>query len=302
MTERRGANADDRGVHSDEIDRLFDREHSPLARRDLIRRLRRDPAAVQEVVETDRLVRLLRQPVETPDLTERVLRGVDRRRGFLSPRLRRRVRQGRAAVAAGGLLVLFTLALARRYSPDTFRLTPAETPVADLGRAVMEDSAEGRRVLDGVVDRLEPVRLVEHDSLPAGSLGLAEFHVETVGTDLPRRIVLRPSDDADVVTVRVSWSVVDVPSISAAFDTVSPEMLLENPSLRAFGSVALLAAGFEGDGAPSFGGGGGSGSSGGVPGVARGVVPLSMPRGASAYVGRLDPFRDAELKTSQPDR
>ena len=291
MTRPRGANSDHPGVPRDEIDRLYDRALTPEQRRALVSRLRRDPAAMKEVIETDRMVRMLKRPIPSPDLTARVLHRVERRRGFLPRRLRRRVRQGRTAVVVGALLALLVLAFARRVSPDSFRLVPEPTPVADLGRAVMEDSAEGRRVLDGIVERIEPVRLVEGDGSPVGTLGLAEFHVEPVDDAEPRRIVLMPTADTDLMTEGVSWHVADAPTASLAFDAITPEMLQDNPSLRAFGSVALLAVGFDGA----------AGQPGAVPGVVPGVVPLSARHGASAYVGRRDPFRDGELKLSQPD-
>lgn len=301
MTEPRGANpggASDR----DEIERLFDRELSAEQRRALIGRLRRDPAALDEVIETRRMVHQLRRPVASPDLTQRVLHDVERQRGFLSARLRRRVRRGRAGVAAAALLALFSLAVAHRLAPDSFRLTKRATPVGDLGRAVVQDSIESRRVLADVVNRLEPVDLIDADHAPSASLGLAEFHVPVEpgnpDGDGSRYLVLTASSsDAEMLALGgprmlmvdggadASGSGPMAGLVSGVLSSID-----EAPALRGFASVALMTAAYD-DSATTV-----------TIRVSPGVVPLSARRGSAAYVGRLDPLRSLDLEASQPDR
>jgi len=146
------------GIPRDELDRLFDREMPLPERRAFTTKLRRDPGALDEVVDTKKMLELLRGPVETPDLTDRVLAGVAHRRGFLSARLRRRVRRGRWAAAAMFVISLGVVALAHRLYPGTFSLERRPTPVANLGEAVRRDSIDGReRFIEAVrhLGRLE---------------------------------------------------------------------------------------------------------------------------------------------------
>lgn len=179
MIRARGENPDHaRPITPDEIDQLLDRELPPEARRELTGRLRHDPAALDELTGMHRVLGLLREPVPTPDLTARVLGEVDRRRGFLSSRLRRRVRQGRAVAACVLLLAGFSVALLHRADPGLFRLRTQATPVGDLGEALRRDSLESRDRLAAVVRELSHTPPACADD-SAFDDRLAVFHVET---------------------------------------------------------------------------------------------------------------------------
>lgn len=125
-----------------------------------------------------RVLGMLREPVATPDLTARVLGEVDRRRGFLSSRLRRRVRQGRALAACVLMLAGFSVAMLHRADPGLFRLRTQATPVGDLGEALRRDSLESRERLAAVVRELSHTPPLCADE-PAFDDRLAVFHVET---------------------------------------------------------------------------------------------------------------------------
>jgi hypothetical protein len=174
----RGENPDHaRPITPDEIDQLLDRELPPAARRELTGRLRHDPAALDELTGMHRVLGMLREPVPTPDLAARVLGEVDRRRGFLSSRLRRRVRQGRALAACVLLLAGFSVAMLHRADPGLFRLRTRATPVGDLGEALRRDSLESRDRLAAVVRELSHAPPPCTDE-PALDDRLAVFHVE----------------------------------------------------------------------------------------------------------------------------
>lgn len=142
-------------ISREELDRLFDRELSSPERRDLVGRLGRDPFALDEVTDVRRMVNTMRTGLgPTPDLTGAVMDRIDRSTGFMSPRLRRRVKTGRLAAAACVLVALLGVTFAQRAAPARFRTSPIATPVADLSNAVRQDSAEGRQRLTDAVTTL----------------------------------------------------------------------------------------------------------------------------------------------------
>jgi len=260
---------------------LLDRELSGAERRDLTARLRQDPRSLDELIEARRMLEMLREPVVAPDLTDRVLAGVERRRGFLSTRLRRRVRAGRAAVAASVLLGLFGLAVAHRLDPGLFRLHSTSTPVADLGAAVRADSLESRQRLVDAVRGLASVGGTDAGDPMPGSISLAAFHVESDHNgSVPapeaapgRFLVLSASADAEVVALggvgSVFLSVMPAPAAGGLTPgdgswlgrTVAPA---DSAGLAAMDAVAARA-------------------------IPPGAVPMSFGVAApSAYVGSLD--------------
>lgn len=134
------------------IDALFDRELDATARRELIGEVRHNAGACEDVARTQRLVSLLREPVVAPDVTDDVLARVDRRRGFLTPRLRRMVTVGRLAAALGLISVVGVAALARRWWPEATTLTPQPTPITAVVESGRADAADGFRTLMDSVD------------------------------------------------------------------------------------------------------------------------------------------------------
>ena len=153
MTQPPGNNTNKNArISREELDRLFDRELNGCERRDLVGRLGRDPAALDEVSDVRRMVQQMRQPAgQTPDLTFAVMDQLDQSSGFLSPRLRRRVKVGRLAAAAVVLVGLLGVTIAQRSAPDRFRVRDVATPVADFSDALRQDSVEGRqRIADAM--------------------------------------------------------------------------------------------------------------------------------------------------------
>ena len=173
MTHRPGTHP---RITREELDRLFDRELDGGARRDLVGRIGRDPDALDEVNDVRGMIHSMRlREGEAPDLTGAVLGQLDHEQGFLSPRLRRRVKSGRLAAAACLLTALLGVAVAQRVAPDRFRLHDRATPVADLTEAVQRDSIEGKQRLASAV------------------IGLASAHAEIALCDGPERRAAMPS-------------------------------------------------------------------------------------------------------------
>jgi hypothetical protein len=201
-------------ISREELDRLFDRELSGTERRDLVGRLGRDPLALDEVSDVRRMINTMRTGQgPTPDLTDAVMDRLDRSTGFLSPRLRRRVKTGRLAAAACVLVALLGVAIAQRTAPERFRTRAIATPVADFSDAVRQDSAEGRQRLSDAVTTLAaakptpPFLCAPREPAQAGAhpapQAVAVIHVETAHPPEvpPRYLTLTASADAEVLAL-----------------------------------------------------------------------------------------------------
>lgn len=120
----------------DALDRLFDRELSEAEQDQLADQLDRTPEARQAFRETTDILLTLRQPVDAPDLTARVLTRM-REQARLTPGRRRRSRQivttGRLALAAALLGAVGSVLLLQKYPqtqsvPISIARSPARTP------------------------------------------------------------------------------------------------------------------------------------------------------------------------------
>lgn len=114
------------------VDRFFDRELDEGSRERFFGMLRADLSRCAEVAKTQRMISMLREPVEAPDLTQGILDRVGRRGGFLTHRLRSMVKAGRLAAAACILFGVLGFAIGRRYAPDFFRFAPEAQPVSQV--------------------------------------------------------------------------------------------------------------------------------------------------------------------------
>lgn len=130
--ERRAAGAARGPIPQELVDRFFDRELDEPSREQFFGMLRQDLSRCAEVAKTQRIVSMLREPVETPDLTGRILDRVGRRRGFMPESMRRWVKAGRLAAAACVLFAVLGFAVGRRYAPDFFRFAPEAQPVTQV--------------------------------------------------------------------------------------------------------------------------------------------------------------------------
>ena len=133
------------------VDTFFDRELDEGSREKFFGMLRGDLSRCAEVARTQRMISMLREPVEAPDLTDRIMARVARRRGFLPERVRRMVTAGRLIAAACVLAAVLGLAAARRMAPDAFRLTPVPRPLSDVIASSKADAASGVQHMAAVV-------------------------------------------------------------------------------------------------------------------------------------------------------
>lgn len=120
-------------------ERLFDGDLTAAERAELGEHLRADPAASRRVVETERVLRSLRAPIASPDLSGAILAEVGRRRGFVSRRDRRRVSAMRLSLAASVIGAVGFIAMIDRLAPDAVRLDQPRRPVATISDAFATD-------------------------------------------------------------------------------------------------------------------------------------------------------------------
>lgn len=132
------------------INAFFDRELGEGASDEFFSKLRSDLPRCAEVARTQRVISLLREPIESPDVADRVLAAVHRRRRFVPERIRRYVTAGRLAAAIVVLVSLLGVVLIDRVSPGALRLTPRHTPVSNVVSSTRE-AAHGVSELAGAV-------------------------------------------------------------------------------------------------------------------------------------------------------
>jgi hypothetical protein len=125
------------------VDAFFDRELDGASREQFFGAMRADLSRCAEVAKTQRIVSLLREPVEAPDLTGAIMAEVRRRGAFVPTGMRRFVKYGRWAAAVLLAAGVLGLALVHRHSPDALRLAPRPKPVAGVIQSGSSDAAAG---------------------------------------------------------------------------------------------------------------------------------------------------------------
>lgn len=195
------------------VDAFFDRELDEGSREKFFHMLRGDLPKCADVARTQRMISALREPIEAPDLTSRIMGEVSRRRGFLPESLRKMVRIGRLAVAACVLLTLLGVALLHRFAPDSVSLVERPAPVSNVVNNGAQEAATGVQQFTGAVEAVK-ARIAE----PAAEIGRL-FSVE----DLPE------IDGGDQLRARVYL-----------VGGLTPDGAVEAPAaLRQQGSLAL---------------------------------------------------------------
>ncbi len=117
------------------MDRLFDRELSHAEREALSEQLSKHPASLARFRETTDAVMALREPIDTPDVTEAVLASLRERPGFVSQRSRRLITTGRLAVAAALLGAGAGVIVLSEYAPNT----PIDSTIASTQSNPIDD-------------------------------------------------------------------------------------------------------------------------------------------------------------------
>lgn len=190
------------------VESLLNRELDEGSREKVFAMLRRDPRACEDLARTQRVVSMLRTPIEAPDFRAAVMERVGAKRGFLPERLRRVVKRGRLAVGACGLLVLLGAAAAQRYAPEWTELTARPRPVTAVLRAGTADAAAGAERLANAIGAVR-----QHVGEPVAELSRTVALEVRVATDDLRR----------PVAVTLSQSTIDeAPRVVYMVEPLSP--------------------------------------------------------------------------------
>ncbi|MCC6661776.1 MAG: hypothetical protein IT437_12920 [Phycisphaerales bacterium] len=161
-----GTHDNPRPPNPDEVvDAFFDRSLEEGSRERFFASLRRDLRQCEQVARTQRALSMLRGPVDCPDLTNRIMSRIERRRAFLPARLRSMVTGGRMLVAASLLLGLAGIFAIQRYAPEAVELTSAPRPVTRLLDSGKEGASESVRDLAGAL------RTVRAEAVPLARFG-----------------------------------------------------------------------------------------------------------------------------------
>jgi hypothetical protein len=158
--------AESQRIPDELVDAFFDRELDEGSREKFFGMLRGDLSRCAEVARTQRMISVLREPVEGPDLTAAIMGQVSRRRGFLPERLRRMVKAGRLAAAACVLLALLGVAVVHRLAPEAVELTERPRPVTQVVTSGAQEATAGVQNLAEAVGAVK-ARIAE----PAAELG-----------------------------------------------------------------------------------------------------------------------------------
>lgn len=138
------------------IDAALDGEICDQMQEEIAHALRYDHARRAELLETADAVRALDlDDIPMPDMQCVVLNRLDQQERFIPRAMRRWVRTGRMAIAAGVLLGLMMVAGLQSMYPRLTTIGAQSTPVDDVATAMAEES---QRVVAGVQDRVEHVR------------------------------------------------------------------------------------------------------------------------------------------------
>jgi hypothetical protein len=138
-------------IADDLVNAFFDREMTEGASDEFFAKLRSNLPRCAEVARMQRAISLLREPIESPDVSDRVLAALARRRRFLPERLRRMVTAGRLIAAGVALAAVLGIAVVDRVAPGFLRLTESPRPVAGVVSRTAEDARQGVAQLAGAV-------------------------------------------------------------------------------------------------------------------------------------------------------
>lgn len=218
------------------VDALLDGGLSHADARDAYDRLRRDPAACEDLARIRYTVARLAAPVETPDLTEAILHRVHDRRRFLPRRERRIVTVGRVAVAAGVVAAVGLASFIQRAVPQ---VNVAEAP-APVGRVVETTGLRADEQPRLMAETVETIRSTLASPVARLSLSPAYRPEEQVRFDVAMPATAAPRPEtyaAGGFSMRALRAQVDR---AAGLAATSPEA--ENPFLLRFEPLLVILA------------------------------------------------------------
>lgn len=187
-----------------DLDAFFDDDLSADESELLYEHIRRERALAAEMFGTQRALEALRSTPHCPDLSQRILKQVDRKRGLLSGPWLRRVVVGRVAIAATLLLAMGGLYALHRASPELATLGQP-TPIGQLASAVPADASRSRRAAEAGLEPGSEIGLEIGGSGWASGLDMAGLDIQGAAMDsraaLHARSVMRAGVEARRVMV-----------------------------------------------------------------------------------------------------
>lgn len=231
MTSDRGNN---RAPSDRLIDELLDGGVSAERSQDLLRAIRHDAKACEDLARARIGIELLREPVAAPDLSGQILGAVHARRRFLPGRTRRLVTAGRVAVAAGVVVAVGLASFVQRHVPEV-RLADGPAPVSRIVEATGQSGA-GPRLASQAVETLE-ASLVS----PGRALRLSPRHRPEAGVYFDLSLSRTADGVAHASGVVAGPHAVGVPiavGVPARLDPPGAEGA--SPFIRRFGSLLVV--------------------------------------------------------------
>jgi hypothetical protein len=154
MIDRQASHPSNEPISDDLVNAFFDRELTEGASDEFFSKLRSNLPRCAEVARTQRAISLLREPIEAPDVSGRVLATLASRRRFLPERLRRMVTAGRLLAAGIALAAVAGIAVVDRVAPGFLRLTQSPQPVTDVVTRTAEEARHSAAQLASAMNGL----------------------------------------------------------------------------------------------------------------------------------------------------
>jgi hypothetical protein len=155
-------------IPEDLLEAFFDHELDPAGREKFFQSIRGDLQRCAEVAKTQRMISMLREPLDSPDLTEDIMGELRARGAFVPARTRRLVWSGRWAAAAALVVGVLGIALAQRYAPDSLRLVPKPKPVSQVISSSSSEAVTGVQKIAGAMN-IVSARIVEPEGAPGAA-------------------------------------------------------------------------------------------------------------------------------------
>ncbi len=211
------------------IDELLDGEVSRERSQELLGAIRRDAGASEELARTRIGIDRLREPIETPDLSEVILDRVHGRRRFLPGRSRRMVTAGRLAVAAGVVGAVGLASFVQRHAPQV-NLGEQPATVSQLVEATEQTAPDRPMLAEQAAETIQasiasPIRAL---SLSPQIRPDADLHFD-LSLDRPR------------VVAKVDYTMVRTPILLGVPEKYTyPSAKIESPFISRFGSLLVI--------------------------------------------------------------
>jgi hypothetical protein len=212
------------------IDAAMDGELDPEIQKEIGHALNYDPIRKQEFHDTRDAINALRMPIESPDLSDRVLERAHRHRRFIPRKLRQQVRTGRVVMSALLLTTLLGVAGLQRAFPRLTTFGAQSTPVANIESAVEQSGQQLAQTIVSDIQRVqecvEPVQGLLARSLERPGTNIYTYTLQVADNS----VSAPPSPAQPLVIAHPSYALVRLAYTSA-----------QSPAPRQRSGIALRA-------------------------------------------------------------